>query len=177
MAEMYQEGNRSFRESRSGSYFEELAAGQAPDAYVLSCCDSRTDPALILNRDLGDLFVHRNVANQAVEADESFTAGLYYALEVLKVNQIIILGHTTCGGVQAAAGGDTFPDALEPWVKHIRSAVPDGENDGKHLERENTAAQVKRVLESAVYRNSTRRVPVHGALFHLDTGEVEWLQD
>ncbi|THG88660.1 carbonate dehydratase, partial [Alkalihalobacillus alcalophilus ATCC 27647 = CGMCC 1.3604] len=84
------------------TFFDELKKGQTPEFFVLSCSDSRVSPSVITQMPLGHMFVHRNIANQVVTEDESFSASLYYALKHLKVKKIVIKGHTDCGGVKAA---------------------------------------------------------------------------
>ena len=99
--------SRTFKGYRS--LFERLARkGQAPKALVISCCDGRVDPALITDADPGDLFVIRNVANLVppYEPDGHYhgtSAALEFAVHALDVKHIIVLGHSSCGGVAALA--------------------------------------------------------------------------
>ena len=99
--------SRTFKGYRS--LFERLARkGQAPKALVISCCDARVDPALITDADPGDLFVIRNVANLVppYEPDGHYhgtSAALEFAVHALDVKHIIVLGHSSCGGVAALA--------------------------------------------------------------------------
>src|SRR5471030_3322107 len=84
--------------------------GQQPKIMIVSCCDSRVDPALILQCDPGDLFVVRNVANiiPPYEHDKGHhgtSAALEFGIRILKVKQLIVLGHSQCGGVQALLDG------------------------------------------------------------------------
>ncbi|NJP38740.1 carbonic anhydrase [Alkalicoccus luteus] len=160
------------------AYFEELSKGQSPTFYVLACCDSRTSPTTVTGQPLGRLFIHRNIANQVVEGDESVESSLYYAINVLKVNYVLILGHTHCGGVQATKA-DSHPEVLENWIQHVRTSVSDfaGEvpEDGETLERYNVEKQVQKVQQLDVYKQAERQVPVFGALFHIENGELEWV--
>src|SRR5271167_4236130 len=85
--------------------------GQRPQAMVVSCCDSRADPALILQCDPGDLFVVRNVANiiPPYEKDETHhgtSAALEFGICFLKVKHLILLGHSQCGGIQVLLNND-----------------------------------------------------------------------
>ena len=80
--------------------------GQKPHAMVVSCCDSRVDPALILQCEPGDLFVVRNVANiippfEKDEAHHGTSAALEFGIRFLNVQHLILLGHSQCGGIQA----------------------------------------------------------------------------
>jgi carbonic anhydrase len=102
--------------------------GQEPEMMVVACCDSRVDPALILQCDPGDLFVVRNVANivPPYEKDEMHhgtSAALEFGVCFLKVKHLILLGHSQCGGVQALLNKkNNFPnDFISNWVSLIES--------------------------------------------------------
>ena len=104
------EGYQTFREKYvhgDTSVMQQLSYyGQRPEAMVVACCDSRVDPAVILQCDPGDLFVVRNVANivPPYEKDEMHhgtSAALEFGVCYLNVNHLILLGHSQCGGVQA----------------------------------------------------------------------------
>ena len=104
------EGNKEFRKKFFGSkntFFDELVEhGQKPKTMIISCSDSRVDPAIIFNCDPGQLFVVRNIANliPPYEINDNTYHGVSAALEfgtcILNVQQIIILGHTHCGGIK-----------------------------------------------------------------------------
>ena len=102
--------------------------GQKPEVMVISCCDSRVDPALILQCDPGDLFVVRNVANivppyEKDEAHHGTSAALEFGICFLKVKHLILLGHSQCGGIQALVANNNAPlnDFITPWVSIIKS--------------------------------------------------------
>ena len=101
--------------------------GQQPQAMVVSCCDSRVDPALILQCDPGDLFVVRNVANivPPYEKDDSHhgtSAALEFGICFLKVKHLILLGHSQCGGIQALLSEEALSqdDFISNWVSLIK---------------------------------------------------------
>ena len=100
--------------------------GQQPKIMVVSCCDSRVDPALILQCDPGDLFVVRNVANiippyEKDEAHHGTSAALEFGVRVLDVKHLILLGHSQCGGIKALFSEDTCKDDfISNWVSLIR---------------------------------------------------------
>ncbi|CAM3833332.1 carbonic anhydrase [Alkalicoccus chagannorensis] len=161
------------------NYFEKLSQGQNPSYYVLACCDSRTCPSTVTGQPLGQLFIHRNIANQALPEDASVTSSLYYALHVLEVDYVLVLGHTFCGGVQAVRKGD-LPDELETWVQHVRTATgwspeADVPEDGTTLEKQNIRSQVEAIQEHPVYQAGGRKVPVLGAMYHIENGDLEWV--
>jgi carbonic anhydrase len=100
--------------------------GQKPKIMVIACCDSRVDPALILQCDPGDLFVVRNVANivpnfEKDDAHHGTSAALEFAICFLQVKHLILLGHSQCGGIQALLDADTLGknDFISNWVSSI----------------------------------------------------------
>ena len=102
--------------------------GQKPKIMVVACCDSRVDPALILQCDPGDLFVVRNVANivPPYEKDEMHhgtSAALEFAVTFLNVKHLILLGHSQCGGIQALIDRDVLAqnDFVTNWVSVIKT--------------------------------------------------------
>lgn len=101
--------------------------GQQPRIMVVACCDSRVDPALILQCEPGDLFVVRNVANivppyEKDEAHHGTSAALEFGVRFLNVNHLILLGHSQCGGIQALLNGNGMQqnDFITSWVSLIR---------------------------------------------------------
>ena len=92
---------------------------QHPKYFWIGCSDSRVSPEQILGLGIGDIFVHRNVANQASPNDSSMIAAIDFALYYLKIDHIIVAGHTSCGGVIAASSTHHF-GYLEPHIKQIR---------------------------------------------------------
>jgi len=101
--------------------------GQRPQTMIVACCDSRVDPALILQCDPGDLFVVRNVANiippyEKDNAHHGTSAALEFGICFLKVNHLILLGHSQCGGIQALLNGDSNKDDfITNWVSLIKT--------------------------------------------------------
>lgn len=102
--------------------------GQQPKIMVVACCDSRVDPALILQCDPGDLFVVRNVANiippyEKDEAHHGTSAALEFGISFLKVHHLILLGHSQCGGIQALVENtdSNQNDFISNWVSLIKS--------------------------------------------------------
>lgn len=117
-------GFRGFRsihyEARPETY-QALAAGQNPDVLVIACSDSRVDPAILLNAQPGELFVVRNVANLVppYEPDgrhHSTAAAIEFAVRDLKVEHVVILGHSRCGGIRALREGVDGREFIGPWT-------------------------------------------------------------
>lgn len=158
------------------AYFDELKKGQAPEYFVLSCSDSRVSPSVITQMPLGHMFVHRNIANQVVSDDESFSASLYFALKHLKVKAIIVKGHTGCGGIKAASS-DKEENELRGWISHIRNSFP---NDSSELSLDelakiNVLQQVENLKTHPIYKTYGDNVEIRGCLFHVESGELERL--
>ena len=109
--------------------------GQKPQVMVVACCDSRVDPALILQCDPGDLFVVRNVANiiPPYEKDamhHGTSAALEFGIRFLEVEHLILLGHSQCGGIQALLNSDHIEknDFISSWVSLIKDHGPHPHN-------------------------------------------------
>ena len=111
--------------------------GQQPQVMVVACCDSRVDPALILQCDPGDLFVVRNVANivppyEVDDAHHGTSAALEFGVCTLNVDHLILLGHSQCGGIQALLNKDdtSRDDFITNWVSLIKkSRTSAGDSD------------------------------------------------
>lgn len=124
----YAHGNKSIM--RSLSHY-----GQEPQLMVVACCDSRVDPALILQCDPGDLFVVRNVANivppyEKDEAHHGTSAALEFGVRFLQVKHLILLGHSQCGGFQTLLNEEnsTQNDFITNWVSIIKTTDFDPQN-------------------------------------------------
>ena len=127
-------GYEKFREkyaSGSDTLLQNLARqGQTPEIMVVSCCDSRVDPGLILGGDPGDLFVVRNVANiippyEKDDAHHGTSAALEFGVCFLKVKHLIVIGHSQCGGIQARFSPESLGpnDFIGPWMDLLK--LPD----------------------------------------------------
>lgn len=121
-----------------------VVEGQHPHTCVVACCDSRVDPAHLFNSKPGDLFVVRAIAAHVPKHGEhelaaSVIAGIYYAVMVLKVKNLIIIGHSQCGGVKAVIENEdlnALPESLVSWLKGFASIRPScqGLNHDEQLE-------------------------------------------
>lgn len=125
------DGYQIFRQKYAGGDHSVLSSlsrtGQNPQIMVVACCDSRVDPALILQCDPGDLFVVRNVANivppfERDDAHHGTSAALEFGICHLKVTNLILLGHSQCGGIHSLINGTNAPknDFITPWMSIVK---------------------------------------------------------
>lgn len=157
-----------------------LAGGQEPFAAVLACADSRLTPEIIFDQGLGDLFVIRVAGNVA---RSKVLGSLEYAVAQLNVPLIVVLGHESCGAVQASFAGGTPPGHLGAIVEAIKPAVYMARlEEGDQLAaavRYNarlTAEHIKEaepILAPAVQENRLRVVP---SFYHLSSGRVDFFE-
>ncbi len=177
------EGNKRFvlgaatRPDQTVERRAEVAQGQHPFAIVLSCADSRLSPEIIFDQGLGDLFVVRNAGNVL---DDHVIGSIEYAVEHLHASLIVVMGHSGCGAVTAAAGGGEAPGHLPAIVESLAPAValarkkPGNavENAVRINAKLGTAAlaQSEPILRAAV---TSGRVKVVAARYDLGTGQVE----
>lgn len=148
------DGYHRFRRNdyqRQRARWSELAEGQAPPVMIISCCDSRVDPATIFDIEPGQAFVLRNVANlvppyQPDGGLHGVSSAIEFAVTGLKVQHIVVMGHASCGGIAAAlAGGDQGEQGesfVDSWIKLIeepRDAVVNSDCDDKQTALEQAA--------------------------------------
>ncbi|MEA1649158.1 carbonic anhydrase [Nitrospirillum sp. BR 11164] len=177
------EGFLNFRASALPEYarrFQWLAeVGQNPRAAVVACCDSRVDPQMIFSAGPGDLFIIRNVANliPPYQPNSDFhgtSAALEFAVRQLRVGDIIVMGHTHCGGVKALmAEGEADGDFIGHWMS-IAKSVRGKANDVADAEREVIRLTIANLLtfpwiKAAVEAGGLR---LHGCLFDVADADL-----
>jgi carbonic anhydrase len=186
------EGYRRFRGgvySEQAALYRELGEGQSPAIMLIACADSRAEPSDIFSAAPGQLFVVRNVANLVPPYMpdgklHGVSSALEYAVNVLKVQHIVVMGHGGCGGVQASlAGGDNplIGEFVTPWVSLLDQArdrvLESGSiNPQFSLELEGIETSLKNLMsfpfvEKAV---SAGELELHGAWFAIKHGELHW---
>ena len=155
--EKFINGFRNFRRfyfDAENDYYASLNKGQHPKAIVIACSDSRADPALLMGCDPGDIFVVRNVANLVPHADDALRrdavlAVLEYGVHHLKVEHIIVLGHSGCGGIQALLGPASLHD--ESFVANwVSLAAPALERMREDVRDESPADRQRHCEEAAI---------------------------
>jgi carbonic anhydrase len=164
-------------------YFAKLAEGQHPEFLWIGCSDSRVPPDVITGTDPGHIFVHRNIANLVVQTDVNLLSVLQYAVDVLRVEHVIVCGHYGCGGVKAAMG-DAHHGLIDNWLRAIRDTqlylrrelepLAD-ERRFRRLVELNVIEQVYNLGKTSVVQNAwrERRGPqIHGWVFDLGNGLI-----
>jgi carbonic anhydrase len=167
---------------REPGFFDRLKNLQTPDLLWIGCSDSRLPPNEIIGRAPGELFVHRNVANLVEHTDVNCLSVLQYAIDVLGVKHVVVVGHYGCGGVRAAMTSQRL-GLIDNWLRHIRdvflwnreelNAIPDLEARTDRLAELNVEAQVANVCHTTIVQDAWRRgqsVTIHGWIYSLGDG-------
>ena len=191
-----------YRNFMSGRFTEQqkryralAETGQKPQTLVIACCDSRAAPETIFDSGPGELFVVRNVANLVppYEPDGQFhatSAALEFAVQSLKVSDIVVMGHGRCGGIKEALDPDSEPlspgDFIGKWMGMLKPVAEQIQNTALL-----TTAERQRALERVSIRNSIAnlrtfpcvrileekgKLKLHGSWFDISTGEL-WVMD
>jgi len=154
-------------------FFDELAEGQQPRYLWIGCADSRVPASQITGLEPGELFVHRNIANQVIHSDLSALSVLEFAVRVLGVEHVIVCGHKGCGGV-AAALADEPVGLVDNWLRHIRDVQRKYRVDEVDpLCELNVIEQVSNVGRTTIVEQAWRDgrpLTVHGWIYDLKTG-------
>jgi len=171
--------------------FQDLAEhGQAPRAMIVACADSRVDPGMIFDAGPGEMFVVRNVANLIPPyapdgAQHATSAALEFGVRVLKVSDLVVMGHAMCGGVRALREGvpDEATDFLAPWIgvaRPVRAKVlrcTDPEEAQELAEQEVVKLSLDNLMTfpwiAAPVHTGTLRL--HGMRFDIRSGALEVL--
>ncbi|MEC4724213.1 carbonate dehydratase [Shewanella sp. D64] len=163
------------------NFFEQLATQQNPEYLWIGCSDSRVPSNQIIDLMPGEVFVHRNIANLVIHTDLNCLSVLQYAVEVLKVKHIMVVGHYGCGGVKAAMGKARL-GLIDNWLGHIRDIHRlhstelnklEGKEKFDRLCELNVIEQVGNVSSTNIVQDAWLRgqnVSVHGWIYGIDNG-------
>ncbi len=170
--------------SRDAGFFRRLERQQAPEYLWIGCSDSRVPATQIVDVDPGQIFVHRNVANLAPPQDANYLSVLQFAVDVLKVKHIIVVGHYGCGGVSAAVDGKRR-GLVDHWLHPIREVLREHRHEldaivdpGARLDRLcelNVIRQVRNVASDIIVQEAWAHgqdLSVHGWIYSLANGLV-----
>lgn len=165
-------------------YFKELASGQHPEFLYIGCSDSRVTAEDLMGLQPGEVFIHRNVANQVIPTDNNVNAVVQYAVEHLKVKHIIVCGHYECGGVKAAMHPSDMGQ-LNSWLQTLRDvyrlhretldAIEDRDARFRRLVELNVREQCLNIIkidhvQRAWYKTGFPKI--HGWVFDIHTGKL-----
>lgn len=185
------ENNKSWAEGvkwTDPNFFQRLSDLQTPKYMWIGCSDSRIPSTAGLGLLPGELFVHRNIANLVIHTDMNCLSVMQFAVEVLKVEHIIVCGHYGCGGVNAALQ-DARHGLIDNWLRHIQDVMRDYELE---LEKKrsfdekfdrlcelNIIEQVINAGQTTIIQDAWLRgqnVTIHGWIYHLSDGIFQDLQ-
>ena len=165
-------------------FFTRLAGQQDPAYLWVGCSDSRVPANEIVGLDPGELFVHRNVANVVVHTDVNCLSVLQYAVDVLKVQHVIVCGHYGCGGIRAALDG-TAHGLIDNWLQHVQDvkeahqaellSFADVDDRINRLAELNVVEQVRNIARTTIVQDAWRRnqkLKLHGWIYGLTDGLI-----
>ncbi len=165
-------------------YFNRLAHQQKPKFLWIGCSDSRVPANEITGTDPGEVFVHRNIANMVVHTDLNLLSVLQYAVEVLKVEHIIVCGHYGCGGIEAAISQKDF-GLINKWLRNIKEvykmyqkevdAIENHTDKINKLVEFNVIEQCQDLIKTSIVQKAwkNRKGPeIHGWVYGLSNGLV-----
>jgi carbonic anhydrase len=183
--------NRAWAERKvaaDAEFFQRLERQQAPAYLWIGCSDSRVPANEIVGLDPGELFVHRNVANLAPPQDSNYLSVLQFAVDVLKVKHVLVVGHYGCGGVSAAVDGKRR-GLVDHWLHPIREIFHEHRQELETIRDErvrlnrlcelNVIRQVRNVASDVFVHEAWARgqeLSVHGWVYSLANGLVRDLE-
>lgn len=192
-------GYRNFMNGRYSDERERYRAlaetGQKPHTLLIACCDSRSAPETIFDCGPGELFVVRNVANMVppYEPDSQFhatSAALEYAVQVLEIDNIVVMGHGRCGGIRAALDPSMEPlspgDFIGRWMALVKPAAEQIQSNDLMTQTERQTALERVSIRNSIAnlqtfpfvrnRGEKGELSIHGAWFDISTGEL-WVMN
>jgi carbonic anhydrase len=177
--------NRAWAEdikANDPEFFQNLAKQQSPKFLWIGCADSRVPSTQLAGMKPGEMFVHRNVANLVVHTDFNCLSVMQYAVDVLKVEHIIVCGHHGCGGVKAAMSNQQF-GLIDNWLRHVQDVFHEHEEQLAKIDDEeerldrlcewNVIEQVRNVGRTTIVQSAWQRgqeLVVHGWIYGLQDG-------
>ncbi len=165
-------------------YFPNLARQQSPKYLWIGCSDSRVPANEVVGLKPGELFVHRNVANMVVATDMNLLSVLQYAVDVLKIEHIIVCGHYGCGGIRAALQHTEY-GLIDNWLRSLKGLRYQYRDmfEGLNFEEQvnllaemNVRRQVTNISHTTIVQNAWfrgKKVAVHGWIYDLKDGLIQ----
>lgn len=180
-------------EQKDPGFFHRLAKQQTPEYLWIGCSDSRVPANEILGLMPGDVFVHRNVANVVVHSDLNFLSVLQYAVDVLKIKNILVCGHYGCGGIIAALSSQSH-GLIDNWLRHIQDVahkhqdlllqqqINQENKEQSEIQKQammcelNVIEQVVNVAKTTIVQDAWKRdqpVIIHAVVYALNNGLLQ----
>ncbi|WP_413532908.1 carbonate dehydratase [Empedobacter brevis] len=179
--------NKAWVESKldlDPDFFSKLAHGQQPHLLWIGCADSRVPANEIIGALPGEVFVHRNIANMVVHTDMNMLSVLDYAVNVLKIKDVVVCGHYGCGGVKTAMGNASV-GVIDNWLRHIKDVYRFNKDELNNIEDENekfnrfveinVKEQVFNLAKTSIVQNAWangQELHIHGWVYGIGTGVV-----
>ncbi|QSX32054.1 carbonate dehydratase [Shewanella avicenniae] len=178
------DNNRRWAErirSENPEFFGTLAKQQNPEYLWIGCSDSRVPSNQIIDLLPGEVFVHRNIANLVIHTDLNCLSVLQYAVDVLKVKHIMVVGHYGCGGVKAALSNSRH-GLIDNWLGHLRDIHRIHSEELEQLDEKarfdrmcelNVIEQVSNVVSTTIVQDAWERgqeLAIHGWLYSIENG-------
>lgn len=166
-------------------FFKRLSEQQSPEYLWIGCSDSRVPANTLMGLLPGEVFVHRNIANQVIHTDLNCLSVLQFAVEVLKVKHVIVCGHYGCGGIQAALD-DKSHGLIDNWLRHIEDvhrfhqeeldSISDPKEKADLMSELNVKEQVLNVSKTTILKNAwenNQDITVHGFIYNIHDGIIK----
>lgn len=174
--------------AKDPEFFQRLAVEQRPEFLWIGCSDSRVPAETVVNAQPGEIFVHRNIANQVITTDFNSLSVLQYAIAVLKVKHVIVCGHYGCGGIKAALQPQKADLMItNKWLLHIKDIYRLHQDELEMLAPEkmadrltefNIVEQVYRLAHTSIIQSAWQhghKPTLHGWVYGLDDGLIDEL--
>lgn len=170
-------------------FFERLKEVQTPEVLWIGCSDSRVPAEIIVNGQPGEMFVHRNIANQFITTDFNSLSVLQFAIVSLQVKHVVVCGHYNCGGIRAALNRQNHEiQMVNKWLKHIKDiyrlheiemeSILDPEAKTRRLVELNVIEQVYNLAHTSIVQAawaSDLRPSIHGLVYGIEDGLLKEL--
>tara|TARA_Y100000768_G_C23968683_1_gene679311 strand:- start:327 stop:959 length:633 start_codon:yes stop_codon:yes gene_type:complete len=176
------------RKQEEPDYFANIAKGQAPKVMWIGCSDSRLSAEHILQVQPGEFFVQRNVANMVCHTDLNVITALSFAVDVLKVEHVIVCGHSRCGGCQA--GFTDHTGLVDNWLQHVRDVIHLHDDELSKIKEDNERVtrlaelnvlhQILNLGHTTVIREAWQKkqtISIHPWFYDLEKGTVRVIGD
>jgi carbonic anhydrase len=190
MIDKFLEGNKRFIAedfNKDRDYYTKLSTGQSPTALFIGCSDSRVNPERVTGAKMGEIFVHRNIGNIVCENDPNLGTVLEYAVNHLKVKDIVIYGHSNCGAMKALDHINPDEEFIPGWLENARDArvnvdagiQPPATEEAKlerlrRIEIENMKVQLAHLRTYRIVQEAEAagRIAIYGLYYDLASGEL-----